>query len=37
MNAWDKQYPITDKECSRANIIAKIQGNTNPVAESRCD
>ena len=37
MNAWDKQYPITEKECVRAEVIAKIQGNVNPVAMRRCN
>jgi deoxyribonuclease-1 len=36
MNAWDKQYPITKKECVRAAQIAKFQGNKNPIAETKC-
>ena len=37
MAAWDRQYPVSDWECQRAQKIAKIQGNTNKVVKSRCD
>jgi deoxyribonuclease-1 len=37
MTSWDKQYPVTEKECSRAEIIAKVQGNTNQVISERCE
>jgi deoxyribonuclease-1 len=36
MNAWDKTYPVNKWECTRANKIAKIQGNENMVVKSRC-
>jgi deoxyribonuclease-1 len=36
MNAWDKQHPITAKECARADKIAAIQGNENLIAKERC-
>ncbi|MFT5707737.1 MAG: deoxyribonuclease-1 [Oceanospirillaceae bacterium] len=36
ITSWDKQYPVTEKECSRAKIIAKVQGNVNSVFKSRC-
>lgn len=36
MTAWDKQYPVTKWECTRAKRIKKIQGNVNPVVASRC-
>jgi deoxyribonuclease-1 len=37
MNAWDKQYPVSEWECKRAKKIANIQKNKNLVVESRCD
>lgn len=37
MAMWDRQYPVSDWECLRAQKIAKIQGNTNTVVKSRCD
>lgn len=36
MNAWDKQHPITAKECAQADKIAAIQGNANLIAKERC-
>ena len=36
MNAWDKQHPITESECIRANKIEAIQGNANLIAKERC-
>jgi len=36
MNAWDKQYPTTAWECTRAKRIEKYQGNSNPIMDSRC-
>ncbi|PSW58770.1 endonuclease I [Photobacterium kishitanii] len=36
MTVWDKQYPITKWECERAEKIRKIQGNINPVLNTRC-
>ena len=37
MNAWDKQYPITEKECVRAELISKLQSNVNSIIEDRCN
>ena len=37
MSAWDKQYPITKRECVRAELISKLQGNLNSIIESRCN
>lgn len=37
MLAWDKQYPVSDIECQRANIIEEQQGNSNPILSARCD
>lgn len=37
MVIWDRQHPVSDWECQRAEKIAKIQGNTNIVVKNRCD
>lgn len=34
--AWDKLYPPSEWECKRATIIAKKQGNENPILKARC-
>jgi deoxyribonuclease-1 len=34
--AWDKLFPVTAWECKRAAKIRQIQGNLNPILESRC-
>lgn len=34
--AWDKMYPVSDWECTRAQRIQKIQGNSNPFVSSHC-
>ena len=34
--AWNKMYPITKEECTRAKLIKKIQGNTNIILEKEC-
>lgn len=34
--AWDKLHPVTDWECKRAAKIRGLQGNLNPVVDSRC-
>ena len=36
MDAWDKMYPPDAWECLRAVRIAKIQGNSNAITETRC-
>ncbi|MCL1123323.1 endonuclease [Shewanella surugensis] len=36
MASWDKQYPVSKWECTRAKRIQKIQGNVNQVVASRC-
>lgn len=35
MDAWDKMYPASEWECTRAARIKKIQGNSNPFVH--CD
>jgi deoxyribonuclease-1 len=37
MLAWDRQYPVTRKECEIGRRIKAIQGNVNPVLENYCD
>jgi len=37
MNAWDKMYPVSKWECQRSKVIAKLQGNSNNVVQSRCE
>ncbi|ENO8810369.1 endonuclease [Photobacterium damselae] len=34
--SWDKQYPVTKWECERAERIATLQGNVNPILAARC-
>ncbi|OCH36926.1 endonuclease [Aliivibrio fischeri] len=36
MNAWDKQYPVSEWECERDKRIAKIQGNHNQFVYKTC-
>ena len=36
MQAWDKQYPTSAWECTRAKRIAALQGNVNPIMAARC-
>jgi deoxyribonuclease-1 len=36
MQAWDKQYPTSPWECTRAKRIAALQGNVNPIMAARC-
>jgi len=36
MNAWDKQYPVSNWECKRNDRIAKLQRSDNQVMLSRC-
>ncbi|GLS90829.1 endonuclease [Psychromonas marina] len=36
MNAWDKQFPVTQWECLRADRIAQLQGNKNSVLAESC-
>lgn len=36
MNAWDKMYPVSEWECTRAKKKASIQKNKNEIVESRC-
>lgn len=35
--AWDKLHPPSEWECKRATVIARKQGNENPVLKSRCE
>ncbi|CAG35020.1 endonuclease [Desulfotalea psychrophila] len=34
--AWDRQYPVSNWECTRAERIEKIQGNRNPFVAKAC-
>lgn len=34
--AWDKQHPVTEWECLRAERIRVKQGNANPILAERC-
>jgi deoxyribonuclease-1 len=34
--AWNKMYPVTKGECSRALLIRKYMGRTNPILDSSC-
>ena len=36
MNAWDKMYPVSNWECTRAKRTEKIQGNRNPFVSDYC-
>lgn len=36
MNAWDKMYPVSAWECSRADKIRELQKNENKIVSSRC-
>jgi len=36
MEAWDKTYPPDAWECTRARRIEAIQGNPNPITQTRC-
>ena len=36
MDAWDRMYPVSEWECTRANRIKKIQGNENPFVSKHC-
>lgn len=36
MTAWDKQFPVSKWECTRAKRIAIIQKNSNLVVQNRC-
>lgn len=37
MNVWDNKYPVTAWECQRSKMIENIQGNKNPILDSRCN
>jgi len=34
--AWDKMYPVTDRECERDYRIFKVQGDHNPFVYEKC-
>lgn len=34
--AWDKMYPVTEKECERDRRIFKVQGDHNPFVYEKC-
>lgn len=36
MNAWDRTYPVSKWECTRAKKTASIQNSKNKDVESRC-
>lgn len=36
MNAWHKQFPVTQWECERAERIANLQGNNNAILTNSC-
>lgn len=36
LTVWDKQHPVTEWECIRAERIKKIQGNPNKIVNERC-
>ncbi|PKH09667.1 endonuclease [Moritella sp. Urea-trap-13] len=36
LQAWDKQYPVTQTECRRTQLIESLQGNENRVVKSAC-
>lgn len=36
-DAWNKMFPVTLWECQRAQMIEKIQGNTNPILKLECE
>lgn len=36
MNAWDKEYPVTEWECLRAKRITTLQNSANKILEERC-
>jgi deoxyribonuclease-1 len=36
MNAWDRMYPVSDRECSRIKRIESIQGNSNQIMTNMC-
>ena len=33
---WNREYPVTQWECTRASRIAKLQGNENPFVAEAC-
>jgi len=37
MRAWDKLHPVSNWECTRADRIKNIQGNSNPILSDRCN
>ncbi|MCL1139958.1 endonuclease [Shewanella pneumatophori] len=37
MNAWDKQFPVSEWECKRAKRIERIQKNRNHIVYERCE
>ncbi|UYM16325.1 endonuclease [Endozoicomonas euniceicola] len=36
MESWDRQYPVSNWECKRAERITQLQQNPNPVLAERC-
>lgn len=36
MNAWNKQFPVTQTECLRAKRIAQLQGNESAILVKNC-
>ena len=34
--AWDKMYPVTERECERDRRIFKVQGDHNPFVFEKC-
>lgn len=37
MGAWDKMYPINDRECSREKKSTSPQKNENKIIKDRCN
>lgn len=36
LDAWDRQFPVSEWECNRAQKIKAVQGNGNLILEERC-
>jgi deoxyribonuclease-1 len=34
--AWDRAYPVTERECERDRRIFKVQGDHNPFVFEKC-
>ena len=36
-DVWNRQYPVTEWECTRDRRIANMQGNHNPYVQQACE